>query len=266
MGIRVTAKHADKHQHSTVQAKHVLMSLVLTIGICSAFSALLFYIKFNPLLLDDAAGHMLCYEQPTQINEEKEDQQTDAPQTEYIKKNIQPHQTLPIINTDIPQNLALPYIDGIYENEMTLMEGMYPNEEEITETISTNEEEDLIAFFNLCNEEWPEEEPPVTERKHVAASKKDVSQASDYRPPQYLATPKPEYPALLKRKRIQGSVRVRIHVDEQGMVSKVEILQSTHDDFAASARSRILADWRFTPAQRNGKAVADVVVTSVIFE
>lgn len=263
MGIRVTAKNTIKHQHCTLRAKQMLMSLLMTLVICCSTTTLLFYIRFAQHQMFKTSGDMLCYKS-TVTKEDK--QQTDELTPEYIKKKRKQYRAshIPIAYSFQPQ--SVPSIDKMYEYESCIVEGLYPDTPNVAEDITSNEAEDLIAFFNLCNEEWIDEAPAIPETKPAPITKKDVQIPSDYRPPQYLATPKPIYPPLLKRKRIQGEVRVRIHVNELGKASKVEILQSSHDDFAEAAKSRILADWRFIPAQRNGKAVADVVVTSVIFE
>ena len=79
MGIRVTIRDTAGPKRGTVQVKHILMSFFLTISICSAVSIILFYIKFNQWVVDDTVGHMLCYKQPIQKNEEKEPLQSDTP-------------------------------------------------------------------------------------------------------------------------------------------------------------------------------------------
>jgi protein TonB len=75
------------------------------------------------------------------------------------------------------------------------------------------------------------------------------------------ATPLPEnqgprYPDALREAKIEGEVLVRFVVDETGRVdtSAVRILRSTHPEFTAATRE-MLARWRFSPAEVNGRPV-----------
>jgi len=69
------------------------------------------------------------------------------------------------------------------------------------------------------------------------------------------ATP-PDYPISALREGVQGTVLLRVLVDEHGKPIEVLIVKSSGsralDD---AARDHVLAAWRFNPAQRDGHAI-----------
>lgn len=69
------------------------------------------------------------------------------------------------------------------------------------------------------------------------------------------ATP-PDYPVIALREGVQGTVLLRVLVDETGKPVQVLILKSSGSrDLDNAARDHVLAAWRFHPAQRDGRAV-----------
>lgn len=79
-------------------------------------------------------------------------------------------------------------------------------------------------------------------------------------------SPRPPYPESLRRRRITGSVGVRIAVSAQGLPSAVDITRSSgHAEFDSTTRSWILRHWRFQPATSGGRAIASSVTTTVHF-
>jgi TonB family protein len=77
-----------------------------------------------------------------------------------------------------------------------------------------------------------------------------------YRRPELMMLVPPVYPKDAEKKRIEGSVQLRILVIEDGTVNKVEIITSSGsaslDDAAVKAAKRT----RFRPGIKNGKRVA----------
>jgi periplasmic protein TonB len=81
----------------------------------------------------------------------------------------------------------------------------------------------------------------------------------------YVAAPAPKYPTQAIRGRMQGTVTLRVHVDETGKPLDVVIESSSgHQVLDDAARKQVLASWRFQPAVQNGqhvKAWARIPVT-----
>lgn len=107
-----------------------------------------------------------------------------------------------------------------------------------------------------------EEAPPKAAAPPPA---KRVTTANVYTPPQYAATPQPPYPRELQRRRLSGSVRVRIQVNAQGKPTAVEVLSTPHPGFGKAAVQTILSSWKFIPARSNQQAVAATVTTTIHF-
>jgi protein TonB len=80
----------------------------------------------------------------------------------------------------------------------------------------------------------------------------------------YQANPL-SYPASALRQHLQGTVLLRVLVDETGRPLEVRVARgSGHAELDRSAREQVLAHWRFQPAIVNGHAVrawASVPVT-----
>lgn len=69
------------------------------------------------------------------------------------------------------------------------------------------------------------------------------------------ATP-PSYPITALREGVQGTVLLRVLVDETGKPVQVLILRSSGSrELDNAARDHVLAAWRFHPAQRDGHAI-----------
>ena len=106
--------------------------------------------------------------------------------------------------------------------------------------------------------------------QHPASKKSPQKNASTaqtkYTPPQYKKNPHPIYPKELARMRINGHVKVRIHIDTDGKPTGVEIIDSTHPAFAKTTKEKIMSDWYFSPAQSGGSSIAATVITTINFD
>lgn len=67
--------------------------------------------------------------------------------------------------------------------------------------------------------------------------------------------PSPEYPALARRLREQGTVVVRLELDEYGVVTGTRLLASSGSRRLDDAGLAALARWQCHPALRNGQPV-----------
>jgi protein TonB len=72
----------------------------------------------------------------------------------------------------------------------------------------------------------------------------------------YVTAPAPKYPHQAISSHMQGTVTLRVLVDETGKPLDVVIESSSgHDLLDRAARDQVLAKWRFQPAQSNGHKV-----------
>jgi protein TonB len=92
---------------------------------------------------------------------------------------------------------------------------------------------------------------PSTETDATASPPASVDATIAYE----TATP-PAYPIAEVRAGVQGTVLLRVLVDETGKPVQVQILKSSGSHaLDQAARNHVLAAWRFHPAQRDGHAI-----------
>jgi len=83
--------------------------------------------------------------------------------------------------------------------------------------------------------------------------------------PRFAARFRPTYPPALRREGLEGSVTVRVTIDEQGRVIAIEQVRATHPAFFEETRQQALRGWRFRPATRDGVPVRSEQVLTVQF-
>jgi protein TonB len=82
----------------------------------------------------------------------------------------------------------------------------------------------------------------------------------------YDVHPAPRYPRQALRQRLEGTVTLRVLVDEQGWPKEVEVERSSgHRELDRAAREQVLAKWRFHPAQAQGRAVRAYALVPIAF-
>lgn len=81
----------------------------------------------------------------------------------------------------------------------------------------------------------------------------------------YLHNPPPPYPGASKRFREEGSVQLRVFVNESGAATTVEIFRSSGFPRLDQAAQTAVAAWRFTPAKRGDLRVAAWVIVPITF-
>ena len=85
-----------------------------------------------------------------------------------------------------------------------------------------------------------------------------------------FATPdhllRPPYPDDKRRLEEEGTLRLRLTIDERGRVVAVEPVGSVDRSFFESARKHLLAKWRYKPATEDGRPVRSSTVITLRFE
>lgn len=74
----------------------------------------------------------------------------------------------------------------------------------------------------------------------------------------------PEYPAIAKQLKIEGSVELEVLVAESGTVEKVNIVSG--NPVLTRPASDALKKWKFAPFTSDGKAVKALVPVSLSFK
>jgi protein TonB len=82
----------------------------------------------------------------------------------------------------------------------------------------------------------------------------------------YLNNPGPVYPMGSRRKREQGTVRLRVHVNPDGAPDQVLLDRTSgHSDLDAAALDVVKKRWRFAPAKQGDRTVAAWVIVPLEF-
>ena len=86
------------------------------------------------------------------------------------------------------------------------------------------------------------------------------------RPADYLDNPKPLYPALSKRLGEAGTVRLKVLVNPDGSVARLELAKSSgHPRLDRSAMDTVQSSWKFEPARQGDTPVAAWVIVPIQF-
>jgi protein TonB len=81
-------------------------------------------------------------------------------------------------------------------------------------------------------------------------------------PPRVLRRVEPAYPEPARRAHRQGTVVLELHIDRSGSVARVEVLRRLGFGLDEAA-ARAAAQWRFSPARRNGVALPVIYTVTV---
>ena len=73
--------------------------------------------------------------------------------------------------------------------------------------------------------------------------------------PVYSSNPLPEYPSLARQRRWEGVVWLQVEVTAEGLVSDVQVEDSSGHKLLDRSASRAVGRWRFVPATRGGLPV-----------
>ena len=118
-------------------------------------------------------------------------------------------------------------------------------------------------------------EPAKTAQKqeHIKKEKKIENKArpaattvikADSRP-YHLQNPRPVYPALARRRGMQGRVILNVRVNASGTVDTVSILKSSGFRVLDISALNCVRKWRFIPARRGDKNISSLVQVPVRF-
>ncbi len=81
----------------------------------------------------------------------------------------------------------------------------------------------------------------------------------------YLKNPKPPYPPLAVKMRLEGKVSLLVEVLANGRAGKVAIESSSGHDLLDQSALQTVKQWQFTPARKDGVIVTQVVRIPINF-
>ena len=105
-------------------------------------------------------------------------------------------------------------------------------------------------------------EPVAAAPEPVAAPPSETQPLFDA---DYLANPKPAYPALSRRLGEEGKVMLRVQVTASGLPLAVEVQAGSGSARLDQAALDAVRRWRFVPARRGSASVAATVLVPIVF-
>lgn len=81
----------------------------------------------------------------------------------------------------------------------------------------------------------------------------------------YLQNPKPAYPPLAFRARIEGKVILIAEVQPDGRAGQVRVLESSGNEMLDQSALTTVRQWRFTPARKDGVIIPQAVRIPITF-
>jgi protein TonB len=93
-----------------------------------------------------------------------------------------------------------------------------------------------------------------------------VLPSPDVRPPRLQQFPEPDYPAAARRRGVEGTVVLKLLVDQDGQVEEVEVVRGVTPDVGLDAAAvRAAQRARFTPATKDGVEVKTFYTLTIPF-
>jgi protein TonB len=80
-----------------------------------------------------------------------------------------------------------------------------------------------------------------------------------------LSTPAPRYPREAQRRRIEGTVLLRVHVSAGGDAAQIDLVQGSGSRDLDHAAVEAVRRWRFAPATHDGQPVESAVQVPIAF-
>ena len=109
---------------------------------------------------------------------------------------------------------------------------------------------------------------PQSSAQPVAPSSGGVASAptadADYKAA-YLQNPKPPYPPLAFRARIEGKVTLLAEVLPDGRAGQVKVLESSGHEMLDQSAMSTVKKWKFTPARKDGVIITQAVRIPITF-
>ncbi|MCA9219007.1 MAG: energy transducer TonB [Planctomycetales bacterium] len=92
-----------------------------------------------------------------------------------------------------------------------------------------------------------------------------VMGTDDTQPPSFVRNRPPRYPELARQRGWQGTVLLRLSIDESGQVVRVEIARTSGYDLLDAEAVTTVRQWQAAPARRRGRPVSMDVYLPVRF-
>ena len=109
--------------------------------------------------------------------------------------------------------------------------------------------------------------PPVTtaEDSESEARQQEVAGSEQSRPLRPISNPAPDYPREAIRRRLEGTVKLRVQIGLDGQVQSVSVAESSGYAMLDESALRTIRRWKFSPRLQDGKPVTSSALIPVRF-
>ena len=163
-----------------------------------------------------------------------------------VRKNIEP---LTTIHAAKPQRFDLSA--SVQSSPLTVLQNSATN----MKAVDAEEPLASLPLANQANDKLVE----ATPAEHSVATPESSAR------PDYAVNPKPEYPRLLREHGVDGTVWLRVWVDSEGHPADVKLAKGSGYRLFDEAALRVVALWRFIPAQTGEQKLASWVEFPIRF-
>ena len=78
--------------------------------------------------------------------------------------------------------------------------------------------------------------------------------------------PAPQYPSMARRRGWEGTVLLRVFVNDLGKVDEITINQSSGHSTLDRAAIKTVMKWQFEPAAKNDKNISSTIIIPIEFK
>ena len=147
-----------------------------------------------------------------------------------------------------------------------------PETAELSATNEMQKESQPLAMATSTPQEQPIASRPASSRRPVTPVQAELqperstpADAGVRTGPSFAGNRPPSFPAIARRNGWEGRVLLRLFINAEGAVTRVEVVRSSGHEVLDAEAVATLRTWRGTPATLNGRPVETVVLQSIRF-
>lgn len=167
--------------------------------------------------------------------------------------------TTPFVPSSVITGTRLQKAVGVLSPKFTVL----PDAATTMDANTTAEPAAPMTSLNLPNEKLSGTAP--AQHRTSATESSALPPPEQSARPDYAYNPAPEYPMLLREHGVGGTVWLRVWVDSEGHPANVKVAKGSGYRLFDEAALRVVANWRFIPAQAGEQKLASWVEFPVRF-
>ncbi len=93
-----------------------------------------------------------------------------------------------------------------------------------------------------------------------------IANKEGYQLPGISSFVKPEYPDELRKREVEGQLKLKVLIDIQGKVKELEIIKSSGFEKMDNAALKAVKEWKFSPGKKDKKTVESIIIVPISFK